>query len=1728
MIKKRKLSNLVISLFIVVLLISTTFESSIQLASSEGTQGEEQQDLEKLIFDDKYGGQYFSNKANLNKDKILGQYYLNNKYGSAFYLLKDDDIVYNYQKDLLENGKFSVFVKNFSQDSLLFYKDKSIALNLNNISGSGIIYKLNYSQSNVFILKNNFRNLDYVQIYFQDDNSSLKFTEKEISVIGKATINLFFKDKKRIYVETQEFFKIDSNFNIDSTESYFLFYPDYGIDGSIYSFQPIHEILGNFKINFKDSNLAGMKSISLSPSKNFNGSEVYRNFKYGLVVNLKNQTQNIFFASEYSPGSGIFLFSDKIAAIGKFSLDYRPLGLLLDSESNGKVTLYQQMAIIEGKVTVDGNEFNFAPTSERTKFSYNKDKRSFDISLDKSKAKLIVKITTVKDFSDQSFMEEGLPSNKVKDIFSLPIEIVNGLSGYTYSVDEKVVTKLYERYKEYTSVQIPFFSISFGDKILNINSNIDLLLNGSEKSKTTQSTTGKVISIIGKIVQSDQSVDQGSSPDYSISSPSQVDDFIGEINPQILIDDVQKQKLEVFVSAIQNARWSEAAAVVQYFNSDTTKQKNMDIYQRLKDNDRLLIENLESRNFELPFFTNLRKSIDLQKTSKNTGDAYLNIQKEFAENGLDYNVVPIKVESCKESYVLLNRFEVVKSDMATKQISEILGVSEYELYKLNDDRLGTTCKFDVSNGIVERDLSGGLVPCTVKSGVYLIISDTGKTINAKAQFAESFRAAVYSSRYLSLAYGLNNLNETLRKKAESINSRADQDRAAFKFRDLIRSNKIDEKILDGKTYEAAKILSSYSNKELVAAYLNEKINSYEINLKRWYGPTSFMLSEFNGEATILPNNNGGYDKSDPFYFTDQGIASWNPLIQLLLDSNPETKNHFEQQKISLLKESLNLTDEKTGQSSLSDKDAINFLRLNSILSEYKKLSENPVTSGRVESVRPEQINSWVLEMEEIYFNAYKNTHHLTSGVIKSPITGQKLDFSKEYGQISRERDTKEAVKFCLKVVAIIAIAVVTGYLGGATTQLLGGGTMAGVCGYAVTVISFDLLNKLANAAIDSWIDHEAFMDNLKIEYHIDSSGHINILQNLADIGFTAIMFGALEGTTKLFAKLNLQPGLSTSAIKFATEVGVFNVLGVGESAFGIWFFDEKLEDEKLEEIRGLLSPDNLAKMTLENTKFLIGMRVASSSFKGLVDSYRAKKALKKFIEEFPVEQRQKVGELEGVERQLKDATEQLAKEVTSSEPITPVREKRVISLTEQVASLNDKADKIRKDLGLTNAAAVAPKTVTPQALNVQQEFERKYSLEGHPAGLPFFFYDSSKSKIITIPEIEAYFEGKYKVFAKDKSGHFALVDGFSVVLVLAPKGSTSFIEFGAKTAKVYSAQIVKVKPEKSSDQEPSQSSQSTPPATQPVRNTAPYEISLASLDGRPKPPTPVFIPERKEAGIRAFIDASPTPEIRQIRERAFQALRKISFSEFTFQLKRVVAGTNGLNAKYLSTGEEYGVIVGFHAEKSNRWVYGLAAKDLARPGYEIWDTSRDTNANNRALYTLFEKGVRLFVVFDDISYSGLQLSEHAGSVQNAYLEWIKNTGRNAALEEPPQVVVVAPFMTKKSMETISSEVSNIQEDRKIKIDYLYGEQIPTMLDLFTTDELVEAFNRVTRSGQTPIFADWKVADGLSFFNPFDNNQFLTLTHDQSASFCPYKPNNTPGAKEYVKAVTKEMYDFIGH
>lgn len=178
MIKKRKLSNLVISLFIVVLLISTTFESSIQLASSEGTQGEEQQDLEKLIFDDKYGGQYFSNKANLNKDKILGQYYLNNKYGSAFYLLKDDDIVYNYQKDLLENGKFSVFVKNFSQDSLLFYKDKSIALNLNNISGSGIIYKLNYSQSNVFILKNNFRNLDYVQIYFQDDNSSLKFTEK--------------------------------------------------------------------------------------------------------------------------------------------------------------------------------------------------------------------------------------------------------------------------------------------------------------------------------------------------------------------------------------------------------------------------------------------------------------------------------------------------------------------------------------------------------------------------------------------------------------------------------------------------------------------------------------------------------------------------------------------------------------------------------------------------------------------------------------------------------------------------------------------------------------------------------------------------------------------------------------------------------------------------------------------------------------------------------------------------------------------------------------------------------------------------------------------------------------------------------------------------------------------------------------------------------------------------------------------------------------------------------------------------------------------------------------------------------------------------------------------------------------------------------------------------------------------------------------------------------------
>ncbi|MCX6742456.1 MAG: hypothetical protein NTX24_04790 [Candidatus Pacearchaeota archaeon] len=1261
----------VISMFIIILIISTTFSSSVQIAKADETLNPEQSTkLLELLHDKTSASAYFSNKANFNQDPFLSQAYFGNISTSTFSFWRDKNLVYNSQNNEISNSKFVINLNDFYQDSLFFYGDKSIELNGNKIYGNAYISKANDTFEETFILKTNFPNLDKILVTFKSNNATINITPDSLVFQGHVVVDVFLKTKRKISFESFSITKINKDLKIESRDSSLTLSKIFEPTQNNFEFYfPEHKFQGTSIIFFKNASIDSIDKAQLINSSYFDDN-FYANYNSGFFSYTLNK-QNLFFNSKPTT-SGIFIDSNKITARGIFSIFIDKSRLNINSENGNSVLEYSWTKTNDnynyeysanGNLSIDTRDYSTRgdlKISEKTTDNI----KNLDVSLQSSQSAVL----KIKVYSDDSYFSEAL---------DIPITLKKSTSSFL--IDEKTLKQITElKTKNGIGLYYSKIKVTTGNNVLNI----DPETSWFNTIQIDKSITGQtIINIIGKAIQNNPETEPEGK--FNVLSPDQVSQEIGQVNDEIWIDGVQNAKLETFARALREAKWQQASSILSGFKS-SGDETNLAIYSRIKENDPILVEQLESNQFSSTFFKNLANSIDYLKKSETAEQEYSNIQKQFSAKNLKYDVSPVELE-CKNKYLLYNRFQIISQsgenseqspvEYKASEIASSIGVSVYQLYQLNKDQLlGAIYDFD-KNEIIDSKTNE---PFLFNENITFLAPDTPLTLSAKEQFVESLRTQVYASRYYKTAYSgiksLTTADEDARQQVDNLNNQIANDKKVYAFHKFLRDNQIDKKIHDKKYSEASQLLDKYPEKSFVSQYIKEKLQDKEIDFSQ-------------GDIYAMP-----IDEQTPgFGFTGMIVAntetfSRNPLIQTLMGVDSSVKSGLESGIIKNFREQLGLNKE-----SLLDSDALELLASYNALEEYTnkykqiEVGINDKTIIPSEALEEEiaiinqKIADYTKKSDNLWFNAYRkfmlSSSNIPTKTVKSPLTNIIYDTTKTFEQNNFDKQAKDAIKFVVSVGVIVIAGIISGGTGAAVAGYLIEGlgataTYAATCAFVTNVVVFSVIASYGNAAIQSSFENEDILTawNNEIGWNPEK-GQIG-QKFVRDISWNFVMFGVLQGTSQFFreCKFNYNAystlktqGLSETEInsllktsdgkllvsKFlgsgtgqllapVSELAIFDLIGIGQQGTEVVLSNELSKDEKLQAIKQSLEPSSIAKMSIDNAKFLIGLKTANSVFYSLTKSMQLTNELKANYPQMEATRQAQLKELVSTDLQIRD------------------------------------------------------------------------------------------------------------------------------------------------------------------------------------------------------------------------------------------------------------------------------------------------------------------------------------------------------------------------------------------------------------------------------------------------------------------------------------------------------------
>ncbi|MFH1823486.1 MAG: hypothetical protein ABH817_02110 [archaeon] len=264
-----------------------------------------------------------------------------------------------------------------------------------------------------------------------------------------------------------------------------------------------------------------------------------------------------------------------------------------------------------------------------------------------------------------------------------------------------------------------------------------------------------------------------------------------------------------------------------------------------------------------------------------------------------------------------------------------------------------------------------------------------------------------------------------------------------------------------------------------------------------------------------------------------------------------------------------------------------------------------------------------------------------------------------------------------------------------------------------------------------------------------------------------------------------------------------------------------------------------------------------------------------------------------------------------------------------------------------------------------------------------------------------------------------------------------------------------------------------------------------SISGIPYPDNPPKIIPKK---VDSYIAAAKNPIAKAAREAIVDNLQKITFDELTTQLPKSIHGPGGLD-DFLASGEPFAIILGRKPHSSSRWAYELAKPDLVRePFVEVW-----FGGERNKIHILLDYGIRKFVTFDDVAYSGTELRTHfLAELKHVYQDWVEKSP-SLFDNAPPELMIVAPFMTDYSLGFLAEAIPN----NEVILKVAPHRKIKTIDDILS-EELKRQLEEMPVPGQTLVYTDWKVADGVSFYDPANKFLDTPFTRDYHGYQPPYK------------------------
>jgi len=1223
--KKINYVNVVAITIMITVMVLTTFTNSIQIAKAETPENQiltEEPTLEQKISDNRLGGLWFSSPSNLNKEPLIAAAYFQNQSNSTISLWRDNNLVFDYNKQQITNTKFIINLTGFNQDSLIFFKDKSIELNDHLMRGSSEIAKVG---QNTFKLKNNFKNLDYLQITFIDKNASINFSSQNLEIQGHVEGELVFKNNKKIYFETFSSFRIDYNLNIDAKDTYVNILSSSTScklnDKSCNCILPSDEIKGNINVKFnQDSGF--IDTINFEKSSLFGDDNFYHNYNQGFFSYLdeNNKKTTIVFSDKESNKEGIYVHKDSVTVVGKFSIYYK-LEMLKASSENGKISLSENEIYSEGIVSVENENFKFEPSVAKTKFiqKTSSGNKTIEIVLPNQASALF----SLKDQIVNTFSGESL------DDF-IPIEIKNSNGNYVYSDETiKKLGELSRLINDGNRLNYASFKLILGSKTLDIDSSSKWFF-----QEINSGQNSNPVKTIGKAILGLASGDLlGTEKEYKTASPADVVNQVGQIDQAIFVSSEQKTRLENFVHSFQNADWAQVAQDTSYFKQGKN-ENDIQIYERLRKSDEVLIDDLESGNFDSDFFNYLGKSVSEFQKYQEAQQGFVEIQNEFEGNGIKYSVITYQKDNCVKNTYLINQLKIIDGEYRTPELADLLGVSGYQLFEINKQQFGENFAYNFETGEIEDQEHYVTFGENGYVDSYFTMPDTKKTLEAKKDFIDSLEHSFLADYYYNLAYaGVQENNkdyETEKNLIDTARWILNFDKDAYAFHKYIRDNNIDKEINVGNFEAAADSLANFKF-QLTNLVFDEDLKEEEKQALATTFVANYIHDKLVDEELI-------FDYAELDIYLNDGtnqyeLFSSNPLIQLMFEKDPNSVLNIENklrkevaEKMGIgNKDALIIKDEESryldskGQY-LSVQDALKFIKiLNGKLAPLKEQYDN------IYAIEPSaatsnqnlimQMQDLISELDEIWFNAYKkqvsaigsapvllaptgeavedNSQVQSNVVVTSPISGLKYTLSESFNSQMSKKAIKDNIKFVVKVAAVVIAGIAANKIGeivGSAILESGGASAADLaftCSILTMTASFTLISNYFDAAIETSFEGTNIFNN-----YADAFKPSKLL---TDFNRNLLMFSVMGGMDKFLSNYKFFQTTSGELIKFGSEVGVFNALGLGEETYNLWRSNIP-KNEKEQRLHEIFSPANLERLTQENSRFLLGMKIGAGAY----------------------------------------------------------------------------------------------------------------------------------------------------------------------------------------------------------------------------------------------------------------------------------------------------------------------------------------------------------------------------------------------------------------------------------------------------------------------------------------------------------------------------------------------------